>query len=116
MTTPRIPKFRIALSKLRVSAHILEIEAGRWKKPTQTSRENRKCKICDVLEDEYHFLFECSLYDALRQTLFKKYFTVRPSMFKTVQLLKSANQKQLRNLAQFIFKAFDVRKDVMQNK
>ena len=24
-----IPKFRIALSKLRVSAHILEIEAGR---------------------------------------------------------------------------------------
>ena len=44
---------RIALSKLSVSSNRLEIEAWRCNKPHKTPRENRKCKNCNILEDEY---------------------------------------------------------------
>jgi hypothetical protein len=54
-----VSKFRIALTQLRVSSHRLEIETGRWAKPNKIIRENRKCSLCSVLEDEYHFMFEC---------------------------------------------------------
>ena len=32
------------------------MEAGRWAKPNKILYENRKCKICDTLEDEFHFV------------------------------------------------------------
>ena len=62
----KVNKFRVALSKFRVSSHRLEIEVGRWTKPNKTPIENRKCRICGTVEDEFHFLFECPLYIDLR--------------------------------------------------
>ena len=55
-------RFRTSLSKLRLSSHRLEEETGRWAKPNKIPYEHRKCKICDTLEDEFHFVFECALY------------------------------------------------------
>ena len=69
-----IEKFRYALTRFRVSAHRLKIEAWRWHKPQKTPLENRNCKLCNVLEDEMHFLFECTLYRDLRQSYIKPYF------------------------------------------
>ena len=43
------------------------MEAGRWAKLNKIPYENRKCKICDTLEDENHFVFECALYAEIRQ-------------------------------------------------
>ena len=48
-----IKKFRVALSKLRVSSHRLEIEVGRWSRPNRIHIDERKCRVCDKLEDEY---------------------------------------------------------------
>ena len=47
-------KYRIALSKFRVSAHNLAIEKGRHK---NIPRNERKCRNCNlnVIENEYHF-------------------------------------------------------------
>ena len=39
-------KFRIALSRLRVCSHRLEIETGRWAKPNAIPIENRLCTSC----------------------------------------------------------------------
>ena len=64
-------KFRVALSKLRMSSHRLMIEAGRWNRPHRTPRGQRICTVCNQLEDEYHFLFECRLYNDER-TIFLK--------------------------------------------
>ena len=55
-------KFRFALSRLRLSSHRLEVETGRWAKPNSIPFENRRCRTCNILEDEYHFLLECSRY------------------------------------------------------
>ncbi len=52
-----IRKYRTAFTKLRVSSHRLAVESGRWHKPRKIPFENRICYVCNVLEDEYHFLF-----------------------------------------------------------
>jgi len=56
-----ISKFRQSLSRLRVSAHRLMIECGRWAKPNPISFDQRTCNICQTLEDEFHFVLICSI-------------------------------------------------------
>lgn len=104
-----IRKFRVALCKLRVSSHRLEVEMGRWARPERTAYEDRKCKLCNILEDEFHFLLECPLYNDIRKLYISRYYYTRPSMFKLTEILSSNNKKQIRNLATFVFKAFQER-------
>ena len=56
-----VKKFQTSQSRLRMSSHWLEVETGRWTKPEKTLFENRKCKLCYNLEDEYHFVLQCEL-------------------------------------------------------
>ncbi len=53
-------KHRSCLSQYHCGILPLSIETGRW---GSISLENRICKMCDslVVEDEYHFIFRCSL-------------------------------------------------------
>jgi len=62
---------QIALTKLRVSKHELEIEKGRYTKP-KTERSLRVCKLCStgMVEDEAHFLLQCPTYQTERSNLF----------------------------------------------
>ena len=68
-----------ALTRLRISAHSLHVETGRYKRYdndlkayTNTPRGERKCPICtDDIEDEYHFLFKCTNNKKLRNSLFE---------------------------------------------
>ena len=108
-----IRKFRTAMTKLRVSAHRLEVEIGRWSRPVSTPFDERKCRICDKLEDEFHFLFECSLYADLRKQYISRYFIVRPSMYKLIELFKNDSKKTVRNLSIFIYKAFQLRQNTI---
>ena len=60
------PKYRIAISKLRMSAHNLAIEVGRHK---SQSPADRLCATCNVPETEIHHVLECSKFDELRNDL-----------------------------------------------
>ena len=71
-----ISKIRISLSQLRVASHRLCIETGRWHKPQQIPLIDRKCSVCNVLEDEYHFVLECCLYEGLRKKFLPVYITI----------------------------------------
>ena len=52
------------MSKLRLSSlYRLHIESSRWNRPQPTPRENRLFSLFNVLDDEFHFIFECSLYN-----------------------------------------------------
>ena len=58
---------RKCLSRFRLSNHKLEIELGRHKrKPVN----ERLCNMCNVIEDETHFLINCSKHDTERIPLF----------------------------------------------
>ena len=67
---------RVNLTKLRISAHQLRIEKGRYeivnKKPLLECE--RICKYCNTgeVENEVHFVMSCPLYRTLRKKLFSE--------------------------------------------
>ena len=58
-------------TKLRISAHHLPIEKGRYSRPV-TPRDQRFCQSCDMMSigDEFHFLLVCPKHDEQRLILF----------------------------------------------
>ena len=60
--------FRRNLTKLRISAHNLAVETGRYTKGTKIMPNKRLCFHCKLVESEYHLVLECSLYTDLRST------------------------------------------------
>ena len=50
LDTIKLKRIRTYISKIRLSSHRLEIEIG------------RKCRLCNIFEDEYHFILEYPLY------------------------------------------------------
>ena len=67
-------KHRNALSRLRISAHNLYIERGRYENPL-VPREDRICLFCkynsntNIIESESHVLDYCPLYSCIRTTI-----------------------------------------------
>ena len=102
-------KFCQSVTKLRVSSHRLQIEAGRWVKPIRTPVNERLCAFCGALEDEFHFVLECKQYEDLRKQYISKYYSIRPSMFKFIELINTNNKNTIRKLSMFVHKAFDLR-------
>jgi hypothetical protein len=52
---------RRAITNMRISAHNLMIEKGRYHKPLPIKQEDRICPICKTgLGDELHLLFKCN--------------------------------------------------------
>ena len=63
---------RKQFTKLRVSAHNLHIESGRYVKP-KTPAILRKCPFCpNALEDELHFILNCCEYQTERKNFFSR--------------------------------------------
>ena len=96
---------RIALTKLRLGSHNLLIERGRW---NNTAFENRKCLLCDEIEDEYHFVVVCTKFHDLRIKYLPKMLYQRPSMYKFVNFLNSKNVSDLRKIGLFLHHAFNL--------
>ena len=82
-------KHRVAFSKLRLSDHCLMIEKGRHHRPT-LPREQRKCPTCITkIENEVHFMTECSAYN-------------RFHLYEAISL-QTPNFRSLNNEQQFIY-------------
>ena len=52
---------------------------------------------------------ECTLYTDVRKSYLKPCNYVRPNMLKFIDLLTSQNSNIVKNLAMFIFKAWEIR-------
>ena len=65
-------KYKIALTKFRLSSHDLAIERGRLE---HIQRNNRLCRYCNLnmVENEYHFLLVCPLYRDLRKKVLSEF-------------------------------------------
>ena len=59
-------------------------------KPYKLPIENSKYQAHNVLEDEFHFILECSLYNDLCAQYIKRYYLVRPNI-PFIELLQSEN-------------------------
>ena len=58
---------RSFIAQIRAGVLPLRVETGRF---TNTNIEDRMCRMCGILEDEVHFIFECSLYAQLRMDFY----------------------------------------------
>ena len=94
---------RVSLTRLRLGSHHLNIERGRW---NRTLFEDRKCNVCNDIEDEFHFVILCSKYNDLRKRFLPQSLYVNPSMFKFVQFLNSNDMSKLKSLGLFSHHAF----------
>ena len=62
---------RAQVCRMRVSAHTLEIEKGRYKRNNEDTPTPRNCKFCqNQIEDEQHFLINCNKYVSHREKFF----------------------------------------------
>ena len=96
--------------KFRLSSHSLAVETGRYRGVPFSDRFCFSCK--DDIEDEFHFILKCPLYETLRKT----YIEIgrnRPSVFKLVTLFTSENIKDLCKLGKFLWKAMELRKSLL---
>ena len=111
-----IPKQdRIYFTRLRLSAHKLHIETGRYThKKDRLDPENRICKYCseNLCEDEFHFMMNCSLYDEYRKGLFSSIISKFP-IFKEydqqnqfIWLMSNLDKFCLIQIAKFVKNAF----------
>ena len=96
------------MSRLKMSSYRLQVESERWHKPASIPISERKCTICNKLEDEFHFMFECSLYTELRNKYIKSYYWRHPNT-----LFASEDKVMLQNLAMYIAKCFELRNSML---
>ena len=103
---------RRTLSCFRCSSHVLAIEGGR---ALGLDIEYRLCQVCDMMEveDEYHFIMICPLYEMLRKRLIPSWSYTNPSVNKFYSLMSCNSNETISNLAVFIQNAFKLRQDVL---
>ena len=107
--------YRINLTKLRVSAHQLRIERGRYERVNNrmVPESDRICKYCSTneIEDEFHFVMRCPLYQQQRKSLFKNLSLAKLSEKEIFIKLMSASDVALSSsFSKFITECFDIRK------
>ena len=107
-----IPKFRYAISRLRLSSHHLEIETGEYTRPL-TPANQRFCAACPgKVGYEYHFFTECVSHSENRNILFDEItkempnFLIQSNKEKIISILPSQNMNVMLSLAKFIVKAW----------
>ena len=118
-------EYRKVFCKLRISAHNLRIETGRYEKTRDGNgsvklleRNKRICQLCNLncIEDELHFLIECPIYNSERQLFFQevslsnKNFSSLNSVNKFLWLMSNEDHLLLNNLCKFISVSFENRR------
>ena len=108
------------LTKFRLSDHNLMIEEGRRIRP-KVERGDRLCKFCSInaIEDEIHFLINCSKYKVERTILFEKIARIYPNFnaipddkSKFIFLMTQENIDVTKMMAFFLKKSFETRSSI----
>ena len=96
-------RFRIALTKLRLSSHDLAMKRGRH---FNVPRNERYCRNCTMQTIENHFLLVCPKFASLRRKYVTPYYCHWPSIQKCKSLLRHNSVKILNNLEKYVYYAF----------
>lgn len=105
-------KFKISLSRFRLSSHSLEVERGRY---FNIRRNERICQLCTTnsIENEYHFLLVCPIYKDLRRKYLKSYYCSWPNLNKFDNIMSSVKKNEILNLSKYIYFANKLRNDII---
>ena len=98
------------LTKFRCSDHNFEIEVRRHK---GVEVNNRQCQMCELgkVEDEFHFLCECSVYATHREPLYNVTgVNSTPNEAFSNDLMPSSEHSVIQALSNILKQASDIRK------
>ena len=106
-------KHQWAMTRLRVSSHKLQIEAGRHSLPTVPIGD-RLCTYCEqnVIDDENNFMMTCNFHDAERESVFaiiNPHLDIRDhidTMGKFDAILESRDLQVIKPLSRYVFNSF----------
>lgn len=108
---------RSLCAQLRAGVLPLEVEVGRYK---GVPEEDRLCAVCDLslVEDEFHFMFYCPLYNDLRNVLFEKIQCKNPDLFRLSEgdMLGWLFSNDWFSVATFVEKAWTLRQRTLYPK
>ena len=94
------PYRRSAVARLRGNGLYINVHIGRRQGIPLNERTCVHCSKC--IEDEFHILFICPLYNNIRKRYIPGYYTTHPSYAKMILLLNSQNEGIINSLATFI--------------
>ena len=113
----RAVALRRILTKFRVSDHTLEIERGRRE---NVLMEDRLCTLCKrnnklVLEDEYHFMIHCPVYEELRSKYLPSIVNNENRDFELfINTMKTNDTEEQIRIAIYLWKSFKKREILIQ--
>ena len=82
---------RVSMTKIRLSSHIFLIERGRWGS-NRIELNERRCNICNVIEDEFHCIVVCPRFNNERKGLLSNELMNKPSKSNFLRYLKTQSQ------------------------
>ena len=75
---------------------------------------DNNCPFCKVVEEnEYHFLFHCEKYEAVRPEKFKN-IKRHEENWKFSEIMQCEEPASTKQLAWFVFKAFEIRTKLLE--
>ena len=103
------------MCKLRISAHTLQIERGRYNNIKVT---DRKCPVCQdqEVEDEVHFLLQCKCYSSIRKDFFEKLNlcnNVHSDKQTLIHILTMTDKTMLQEIGKYIHTFFKLREEAL---
>jgi len=108
-------KYRIAISKFRLSNHRLNIELGRY---NNVPKENRICHFCqqsnnaNIIDCEYHAFFKCVKYNIVRQSYLFNWYVHGTELYDFYALLSSQNPEIVKNVSIYIYHLMNAVNDI----
>ena len=104
---------RRILSNLRCSSHCLNVEIGRHQHIDCCFRFCNNCldRNCYVVEDEFHFVLVCTVYNELRLLYFQEVWTnAYPTTRLFYDIMSEYRPTYVNTLIKYLIEAFKTRK------
>jgi hypothetical protein len=76
---------RAALARFRAGVPLINVELGRYR---NLPLDQRRCVVCNTIEDECHVLLDCPVYENIRQSLLQSIHDFVPSFNEQSRICK----------------------------
>jgi hypothetical protein len=105
-----LKKDKLIITKFRLSDHILNIERERYTKP-KTKREERYYPFCNSVENEKHFILDCSKYSDERKQLMNSFQHIGVNPINVNHIMNPTNIAEAYSLINCIRKSLKIRNE-----
>ena len=102
---------RYTLTRFRFGVSDIKVHRSRFK---VYNVDDLKCPLClSAVDNEVHFVLCCPAFDDLRYEFIEPKYFNNPCEFRLALLLATQNERALKNVALFLYKAFNRRKTLL---